>query len=161
MNQTGNNGAARKVAQTFLSVQNLTALDKPAQTGMSVPPWRAIFTAPFLLLIKIYQRAISPALHALAGPNAGCRFYPSCSCYAAEALRAHGVPRGLALAAWRLARCNPFNAGGVDLVPPARDARARAGAGAEWTRDSGLRTPGAGRRTLARSLARPRCERVA
>ena len=89
------------------------------QTGNNAKA-RAIFTAPFLLLIKIYQSTISPALHALAGPNAGCRFYPSCSCYAAEALRTHGVLRGLALAAWRLARCNPFSAGGVDLVPPAR-----------------------------------------
>jgi len=78
-----------------------------------------VFAAPFLLLIKIYQWTLSPLLHALSGPNAGCRFYPSCSCYAAEALRTHGVLRGAALAAWRLARCNPFNAGGVDLVPTA------------------------------------------
>ena len=80
-------------------------------------------------------------LHALGGPNAGCRFYPSCSCYAAEALRAHGVPRGMALAAWRLLRCNPFNAGGVDLVPPAP-----------------LVPPAL---SVPPAPARPRCERVA
>ena len=90
---------------------------------------------PFLLLIKIYQRALSPLLHALAGPGAGCRFLPTCSCYAADALRAHGLLRGSALAAWRLLRCNPLNAGGLDPVPPPAPFRA--------------------------PPARPRCKRVA
>jgi len=87
-----------------------------SESGKTPLPLRA---APFLLLIKLYQFFISPLLHALSGPNAGCRFYPSCSCYAAEALRTHGVLHGTALAVWRLLRCNPFTAGGVDLVPPA------------------------------------------
>lgn len=51
-----------------------------------------------------------------------CRFYPTCSRYAEEAIRAHGAVRGSALAAWRIARCGPFTLGGVDHVPPRKDA---------------------------------------
>ena len=46
-----------------------------------------------------------------------CRFYPSCSHYTEDAIRAHGVVRGVALGAWRVLRCNPFGAGGNDRVP--------------------------------------------
>jgi hypothetical protein len=49
-----------------------------------------------------------------------CRFYPSCSHYAEEAIRTHGAIRGTGLAAWRIARCGPFTPGGVDHVPPRR-----------------------------------------
>jgi putative membrane protein insertion efficiency factor len=61
--------------------------------------------------IRLYQLVISPAL-----PRS-CRFYPSCSQYAREAVLKHGVLRGTFLAAARLVRCNPWNPGGVDLVP--------------------------------------------
>ncbi len=61
--------------------------------------------------IVLYQRTVSPLL----GPN--CRYYPSCSQYAREAVLKHGVLSGLALAARRLARCHPWNPGGIDLVP--------------------------------------------
>jgi putative membrane protein insertion efficiency factor len=61
--------------------------------------------------LALYQRAISPLL----GPN--CRYYPSCSQYAKEAVLKYGVRRGVALAAWRVVRCNPWNPGGVDFVP--------------------------------------------
>ena len=64
--------------------------------------------------IRLYQRFISPLL----GQN--CRFYPSCSQYAIDALRTHGVLRGLCYAAWRIMRCNPFCEGGVDPVPEKR-----------------------------------------
>ena len=50
-----------------------------------------------------------------------CKFYPSCSHYAAEAVRIHGARRGSWLAARRLARCHPFTRGGVDLVPEASE----------------------------------------
>ncbi len=63
-------------------------------------------------LLRFYQVAISP----LIGPR--CRFYPSCSNYALEALRVHGAARGSYLAARRVCRCHPWNAGGVDPVPP-------------------------------------------
>ena len=62
-------------------------------------------------IIRLYQRLISPLL-----PPA-CRFVPSCSDYAIEALRLHGFWRGGSLAAWRLLRCNPFAKGGYDPVP--------------------------------------------
>ena len=63
-------------------------------------------------LIRLYQLVVSP----LYGPT--CRFYPSCSQYALVAVERHGVLRGSALAAWRVLRCNPWNMGGVDDVPP-------------------------------------------
>lgn len=67
-----------------------------------------------VLLVRAYQLLISPLL----GPT--CRFYPSCSAYAVQALRAHGAVRGSWLAARRLGRCHPWNPGGVDHVPPSR-----------------------------------------
>jgi putative membrane protein insertion efficiency factor len=70
-------------------------------------------TASFLiLLVRTYQLAIRPLL-----PPA-CRYEPSCSQYAVEALRMHGAVRGTALAAWRVARCNPWGGCGCDPVPP-------------------------------------------
>ena len=67
-------------------------------------------------LIRVYQWTLSPML------GAQCRFYPSCSCYAHEAIERHGALAGTWLAAKRLARCQPLAAGGYDPVP---DARAR------------------------------------
>ncbi|HEX8348034.1 MAG TPA: membrane protein insertion efficiency factor YidD [Actinoplanes sp.] len=65
--------------------------------------------------VVAYRRYVSPAL------PARCRFYPSCSAYAQEALMRHGAARGTALALWRLLRCHPFHPGGFDPVPaPAR-----------------------------------------
>jgi putative membrane protein insertion efficiency factor len=49
-----------------------------------------------------------------------CRFYPSCSRYAEEAIRTHGALRGTFMAGWRVLRCGPFTRGGVDRVPPPR-----------------------------------------
>jgi putative membrane protein insertion efficiency factor len=66
----------------------------------------AIVLAP----IRLYQRLISPAL-----PRR-CKYEPTCSAYAVEAIRELGVIRGSILAAWRLARCNPFSHGGYDPV---------------------------------------------
>ena len=55
----------------------------------------------------------------LAGAVGGqCRFYPSCSRFAEDAIRTHGALKGSLLSAWRIARCGPFTAGGVDPVPP-------------------------------------------
>jgi uncharacterized protein len=63
-------------------------------------------------LITGYRQFISPLL----GPH--CRFAPSCSAYALEAVRGHGALRGSWLAVRRVARCHPFNPGGFDPVPP-------------------------------------------
>ena len=67
---------------------------------------RRLATAP----VRLYQRAISPAL------PARCKYYPSCSEYAIQAVRRYGILRGVVLAAWRLLRCNPWSHGGVDFV---------------------------------------------
>lgn len=66
--------------------------------------------------IHAYQRFLSPLL------GARCRFYPSCSSYAAEAISVHGLARGGWLAAKRLGRCHPWNPGGLDYVPGTRPA---------------------------------------
>jgi len=62
-------------------------------------------------LIRLYQWTVSPLL----GPR--CRFYPSCSQYALEAIERFGLLRGMGLGLWRLLRCNPWNHGGYDPVP--------------------------------------------
>jgi uncharacterized protein len=69
-----------------------------------------------MILIRVYQWTLSPML------GARCRFYPSCSCYAHEAIERHGALRGAWLAAKRVLRCHPFSPGGYDPVP---DERAR------------------------------------
>ena len=66
-----------------------------------------------ILLVRVYQSFFSALM-----PSA-CKFYPSCSQYAAEALRLHGTRRGSWLALRRISRCHPFTRGGVDLVPDA------------------------------------------
>ncbi|MDX2463836.1 MAG: membrane protein insertion efficiency factor YidD [Porticoccus sp.] len=68
-----------------------------------------------ILIIRAYQYLLSP----LIGPS--CRFYPSCSCYAQEALERHGVIKGGWLALRRLLRCHPWHPGGVDPVPEHSD----------------------------------------
>ncbi len=76
-------------------------------------------------LIRVYQRGVSPLL----GPR--CRYHPSCSAYALQAIQGFGILRGSVLAGWRLLRCNPFSHGGYDPVaaqtvfrrPPLPDSR--------------------------------------
>jgi putative membrane protein insertion efficiency factor len=71
--------------------------------------------AGLVLLVRGYQKLISP----LIGPH--CRFAPTCSQYAIEALAQHGVVRGVGLAVRRILRCHPFAEGGLDPVPPRKD----------------------------------------
>lgn len=71
-----------------------------------------------IFLIRLYQWTVSPLL------GARCRFYPSCSQYALEALQRFGVLRGTCLTLARLSRCHPFHPGGFDPLPP--DTRLRA-----------------------------------
>jgi putative membrane protein insertion efficiency factor len=73
-----------------------------------------------LLLIRIYQRTLSPALPIIFGSACGCRFAPSCSHYAAGAIQTHGVIAGVTLAVIRLVKCTPLHPGGFDPVPPRR-----------------------------------------
>lgn len=74
-------------------------------------------------LVKLYQRTLSPVLPVVLGPTCGCRFHPTCSHYAIEALRVHGVLRGTALTIWRLLKCTPLHPGGFDAVPVPRPRR--------------------------------------
>ncbi len=66
----------------------------------------------FILCIRGYKKFLSPLL----GDN--CRFYPTCSTYAIQALERHGACKGSILAVWRILRCNPFGKPGFDPVPP-------------------------------------------
>jgi uncharacterized protein len=76
---------------------------------------RSLAVAP----IRVYQRLVSPLL----GPR--CKYYPSCSEYAAQAITKFGILRGLVLAGWRVLRCNPWSHGGVDPVEDQRLFRPR------------------------------------
>lgn len=77
-----------------------------------------------LALIAVYQRFLSPALPVVTLGQCACRFTPTCSHYAAEAVRVHGAISGLRLALRRLLKCTPLHPGGYDPVPP-RPARPR------------------------------------
>jgi uncharacterized protein len=78
-------------------------MDWPARHGM--------LTWSLRVFVRLYQLLISPLL------LPSCRFLPSCSDYASEAIERHGALRGLGLALWRLARCNPWGGSGYDPVP--------------------------------------------
>ena len=81
------------------------------KSGYSQIPRSGIFSIPLILLVKFYRIAISP----LFPPC--CRFSPTCSMYAIQALSVHGLFKGSLLTAWRIMRCNPFVKGGYDPVP--------------------------------------------
>jgi putative membrane protein insertion efficiency factor len=85
--------------------------------GRAASLFLRVLAAPLLLLLWVYQRFISPAL----GP--ACRYYPSCSQYAVEAIRMRGPLVGPLLAIRRLLRCHPWAEGGLDPVPAPRRAR--------------------------------------
>lgn len=78
-------------------------------------PLRSAFTLP----IKLYQKTVSP----LTGQR--CKYHPSCSEYAVQAITEFGILRGLVLAGWRLLRCNPWSRGGFDPVEDQRLFRSR------------------------------------
>lgn len=75
-------------------------------TFLNIPRWIC------LLMIRGYQMTLSRLL-----PDNTCRFYPSCSHYAYQAIYKYGALRGVPMAIWRVLRCNPFNPGGYDPVP--------------------------------------------
>lgn len=73
-------------------------------------PLRAVLT----LAIRAYQVTLSGVM------GGQCRFYPTCSSYGLEAIRTHGAVKGSVLTVWRILRCSPLTAGGIDRVPPRR-----------------------------------------
>ena len=115
------------------------ATDADPRNGTADPGVRGLrvrlmggFAAILMAPIRVYRYAISPLL-----PPA-CRFYPSCSEYALEAIGTHGPVKGSWLAARRVCRCHPWNPGGVDPVPARASPVLRAGGG-RWPQS--LRTP--------------------
>lgn len=100
--------------------------EEPATEPAGEPRKRrfAALTALVLLPIRIYRRLISPLL----GPR--CRYYPTCSAYAEQAVRELGPFRGTILALWRVLRCNPLSSGGLDPLENRRLFRSQPPAGA-------------------------------
>ncbi len=90
----------------------------PASGKHEVNPLQQIL----MLAVRLYRWTVSPVLGMLLGPGWGCRFQPSCSAYALEALRVHGAWKGTVLTLRRLGRCHPWGPCGHDPVPaPARN----------------------------------------
>lgn len=81
-----------------------------------VEPAPSLLARVLIATVGVYRRRLSRPLHALV-PGSGCRFHPTCSAYAAEALRRHGAWRGGRLALRRLSRCHPWGGCGEDAVP--------------------------------------------
>jgi putative membrane protein insertion efficiency factor len=71
-----------------------------------------------VILVRLYQWTISPLKTVVFGPLGRCRYEPSCSAYAIDAIRAHGALRGGWLAVKRIGRCHPWGGCGLDPVPP-------------------------------------------
>lgn len=94
---------------------------QPANAGCRErhPSLAALFVRWFLcLLIQLYRFTLSPLLAVLFGPDNGCRFTPTCSRYAMEAIQEHGALAGSFMAAKRICRCHPLGGCGHDPVPP-------------------------------------------
>jgi len=93
-----------------------------------------------ILAIRVYQLTLSPAQTFLFGPLGGCRHTPTCSAYAVEALREHGLAAGTRLATKRICHCHPWGGSGHDPVP--KKQRSEVGVQRSETRlqDSGART---------------------
>ncbi|MBP7712666.1 MAG: membrane protein insertion efficiency factor YidD [Gammaproteobacteria bacterium] len=79
---------------------------------MALDPPRDALQPVLRALIRGYQRFLSPFF------GSQCRFYPTCSAYALEAIETHGSARGVLMGLRRISRCHPWHAGGVDPVPP-------------------------------------------
>jgi putative membrane protein insertion efficiency factor len=100
-------------------------ITSPAASVATIPDRRrpGVLAGVLLGLIWLYQKLVSPVLPAVLGPNCGCRFHPTCSHYAAEAVRTHGAIRGAWLAGRRLLKCTPLHPGGLDPVPTPSELR--------------------------------------
>ena len=82
---------------------------------MSAETRRRLLSAPLVLLVRVYQVTLSPFL------GGQCRYHPTCSHYAVQALHEHGPIRGTILTVTRIGRCHPFARGGYDPVPAPKE----------------------------------------
>jgi hypothetical protein len=91
----------------------------PVASVATIPDRRrpSVLAGALLGLIWLYRKLVSPVLPAVFGPSCGCRFHPTCSRYATEAVHTHGAIRGAWLAARRLLKCTPLHPGGFDPAP--------------------------------------------
>ena len=91
-----------------------------AGTATFVRATKALPSRALIAFIRLYQCTLSPALPIITMGRCGCRFAPTCSHYAADAIRAHGALAGTGLAFVRLVKCTPLHPGGFDPVPTKR-----------------------------------------
>jgi putative membrane protein insertion efficiency factor len=91
----------------------------PSEQDPAMPQRPSPPAALLILAVRLYQWLLRPLI------GGHCRYHPSCSEYALAALREHGAWRGGGLALWRILRCNPWMAGGIDPVPPRATASRR------------------------------------
>jgi putative membrane protein insertion efficiency factor len=97
---------------------NLTPDPFPKKEGGPENIFNQIPRLSAVAALSLYRMTISPVIHAVLGP--ACRFEPSCSRFASDAIREHGLMRGGAMALRRLARCHPLGGHGYDPVPAKR-----------------------------------------
>lgn len=97
--------------RTYQQIRFFYALKTYLITFLGLMSLKRLIVVLALILIRGYQVILSPVL----GP--ACRFYPSCSEYALQAIERHGIVKGIYLSVRRLLRCHPFHPGGIDLVP--------------------------------------------
>ncbi|MBC7800033.1 MAG: membrane protein insertion efficiency factor YidD [Gemmatimonadaceae bacterium] len=93
---------------------SVSVTDRRSATGAGESRGCAVIAAVLILLVRVYQWTLRPVI------GANCRFEPSCSAYAIEALTTHGAVPGSWLTIRRVLRCNPWHEGGLDPVPPCR-----------------------------------------
>jgi putative membrane protein insertion efficiency factor len=102
----------------------LLSINLPREENIPLAQRLARVPARLLLgAIRVYQATLSPVLPVITLGRCACRFAPTCSHYAAEAVRTHGALAGSWLALRRLAKCTPLHPGGIDPVPPRRCVR--------------------------------------
>jgi putative membrane protein insertion efficiency factor len=127
--------ADARVAGNSAGARNVLTIDDHRKMNSPTTGQRSAGTWSLLLLVRLYQAFLSPFL------GGACKFYPSCSRYAQEAIEMHGARRGAWLAVKRLGRCRPFTKGGFDPVPePELDGAMRCWSeyrDADWLRTAG------------------------